>query len=180
MELAELRVFLRVAAERSFSRAATKLHRTQPAVSQAVRRLEESVGERLFDRATKDARLTDAGRLLRDYAERLLRLSDEAESAVRDLRDLRRGRVLIGANEASVHVVLPLIDRFRKQHPLVHMDVRRDPGPPDWRRSDPRQPGLRRADLSAGRAPARLDHARDRRAGDAGAPGPSASRQPRK
>ena len=127
MELSELRVFLRVAAERSFSRAATKLHRTQPAVSQAVRRLEESVGERLFDRATKDASLTEAGRLLRDYAERLLRLSEEAESAVKDLRDLRRGRVLIGANEASVHAVLPLIARFREAHPLVHVDVRRIP-----------------------------------------------------
>ena len=120
-------MFLKVAAERSFSRAAMKLHRTQPAVSQAVRRLEESVGERLFDRATKDATLTDAGRLLRDYAERLLRLSEEAESAVKDLRDLRRGRVLIGANEASVHAVLPLIARFREAHPLVHVDVRRIP-----------------------------------------------------
>ena len=127
VELSELRVFLKVAAERSFSRAAMKLHRTQPAVSQAVRRLEESVGERLFDRATKDAALTDAGRLLRDYAERLLRLSEEAEGAVRDLRDLRRGRVLIGANEASVHVVLPIIARFRQAHPLVHVDVRRIP-----------------------------------------------------
>lgn len=127
MELSELRVFLKVAAERSFSRAAMKLHRTQPAVSQAVRRLEESVGERLFDRATKDATLTDAGRVLRDYAERLLRLSEEAEIAVRDLRDLRRGRVLIGANEASVHVALPLIARFRERHPLVHVDVRRVP-----------------------------------------------------
>ena len=127
MELNELRVFLRVAAERSFSRAAMKLHRTQPAVSQAVRRLEDSVGERLFDRGTKDASLTDAGRLLRDYAERLLRLSEEAEAAVRDLRDLRRGRVLIGANEASVHAVLPLIARFRTHHPLVHVDVRRIP-----------------------------------------------------
>ena len=125
MELSELRVFLKVAAERSFSRAAMKLHRTQPAVSQAVRRLEESVGERLFDRATKDASLTEAGRLLRDYAERLLRLSEEAEGAVKDLRDLRRGRVLIGANEASVHAVLPLIARFRQVHPLVHVDVRR-------------------------------------------------------
>ena len=113
MELSELRVFLKVAVERSFSRAAMKLHRTQPAVSQSVRRLEESVGERLFDRATKDATLTDAGRLLRDYAERLLRLSEEAEIAVKDLRDLRRGRVLIGANEASVHPVLPLIARTR-------------------------------------------------------------------
>ena len=127
MELSELRVFLKVATERSFSRAAMKLHRTQPAVSQAVRRLEESVGERLFDRATKDATLTDAGRLLRDYADRLLRLSEEAEAAVKDLRDLRRGRVLIGVNEASVHVVLPLIDRFRESHPLVHVDVRRVP-----------------------------------------------------
>ena len=127
MELSELRVFLKVATERSFSRAAMKLHRTQPAVSQAVRRLEESVGERLFDRATKDASLTDAGRLLRDYAERLLRLSEEAESAVKDLRDLRRGRVLIGANEASVHIVLPITARFRQAHPLVHVDVRRIP-----------------------------------------------------
>ena len=104
-----------------------KLHRTQPAISQAVRRLEESVGERLFDRATKDATLTEAGRLLRDYADRLLRLSEEAEEAVKDLRDLRRGRVLIGCNEASVHAVLPLIERFRGAHPLVHVDVRRIP-----------------------------------------------------
>jgi DNA-binding transcriptional LysR family regulator len=127
VELSELRVFLRVADERSFSRAAMKLHRTQPAVSQSVRRLEDSVGERLFDRATKDATLTDAGRLLRNYAERLLRLSEEAETAVKDLRDLRRGRVLIGANEASVHAVLPLVQRFRDAHPLVHVDVRRVP-----------------------------------------------------
>src|SRR5688500_236579 len=127
MELSELRVFLTVASERSFSKAARQLHRTQPAISQAVRRWEERVGERLFDRATKDATLTEAGRLLRDYADRLLRLSEEAEEAVKDLRDLRRGRVLIGCNEASVHAVLPLIAKFRLAHPLVHVDVRRIP-----------------------------------------------------
>ncbi len=127
MELSELRVFLHVSSERSFSRAALKLHRTQPAVSQSIRRIENSLGERLFDRTTKDATLTEAGHLLRDYAERLLRLSEEAESAIRDLKDLRRGRVLIGANEASVHVILPLIERFRKTYPLVHIDVRRVP-----------------------------------------------------
>jgi DNA-binding transcriptional LysR family regulator len=125
MELSELRVFLRVASERSFSRAAMKLHRTQPAVSQSIRRIEGDLGERLFDRSTKDATLTEAGRLLKDYAERLLRLEEEAEAAVRELKDLQRGRVLIGANEASVHVVLPLIARFRNEHPLVHVDVRR-------------------------------------------------------
>lgn len=125
MELNELRVFLRVASERSFSRAAMKLHRTQPAVSQSIRRIEGDLGERLFDRSTKDATLTEAGRLLKDFAERMLRLEEEAEAAVRELKDLQRGRVLIGANEASVHIVLPLIARFRKEHPLVHVDVRR-------------------------------------------------------
>jgi DNA-binding transcriptional LysR family regulator len=125
MELSELRVFLRVASERSFSRAAMKLHRTQPAVSQSIRRVEADLGERLFDRSTKDATLTEAGRLLKEYAERMLRLEEEAEAAVRELKDLQRGRVLIGANEASVHVVLPLIARFRTEHPLVHVDVRR-------------------------------------------------------
>lgn len=127
MELAELRVFLTVAAERSFSRAAAKLHRTQPAVSQAIRRLEEEIGERLFDRSSKDGTLTEAGRVLREYAERLQRLSEEAESSVRELRDLQRGRVRIGANEAAVHVLLPLIERFRTAHPAIMIDVRRVP-----------------------------------------------------
>ena len=113
MDLSELQVFLTVASERSFSRAAAKLHRTQPAVSQAIRRLEDELGERLFDRSSKQGALTEAGRVLREYAQRLMRLSEEAEQAVRELRDLRRGRVLIGANEAAVHALLPLIGRFR-------------------------------------------------------------------
>ena len=127
MDLAELRVFLTVASERSFSRAAAKLHRTQPAVSQAIRRLEDAVGERLFDRSSKDGTLTEAGRVLRDYAERLQRLSEEAQLSVRELRDLQRGRVLIGSNEGGVHVLLPLIERFREKHPRILVDVRRVP-----------------------------------------------------
>ena len=74
MDVAELQVFLTVAAERSFSRAAERLHRTQPAVSQAVRRLEEGIGERLFDRSSKGGRLTEAGELLLGYAQRLVQL----------------------------------------------------------------------------------------------------------
>jgi DNA-binding transcriptional LysR family regulator len=127
VDLAELQVFLTVASERSFSRAAARLHRTQPAVSQAIRRLEDDLGERLFDRSAKDGKLTEAGRVLLDYAQRLMRLAEEAESAVRDLRDLQRGRVLVGANEAAVHVLLPLIDRFRDQHPKIQLDIRRVP-----------------------------------------------------
>jgi len=127
MDFTELHVFLTVAAERSFSRAAAKLHRTQPAISQAVRRLEDELGERLFDRSSKQGSLTEAGRVLRDYAQRLMRLSEEAEMAVRELRDLRRGRVLIGANEAGVHALLPFIARFRQRHPQIQVDVRRVP-----------------------------------------------------
>jgi DNA-binding transcriptional LysR family regulator len=127
VDLAELNVFLTVAAERSFSRAAARLHRTQPAVSQAVRRLELELGESLFDRSSKDGALTDAGQLLREHAERLMRMADEAERAVRELRDLRRGRVLIGANEAAVHTLLPLIRGFQERHPAVQVEVRRVP-----------------------------------------------------
>jgi DNA-binding transcriptional LysR family regulator len=127
MDLSALKVFLAVAHERSFSRAAAKVHRTQPAVSQAVRRLEVELGEQLFDRSSKNGTLTEAGRMLENYGQRLVRLAEETESAVRELRDLRRGRVLIGANEAAVHTLLPLISRFRQRHPEITIDVRRVP-----------------------------------------------------
>jgi DNA-binding transcriptional LysR family regulator len=127
MDLSGLKTFLAVAEERSFSRAAAKVHRTQPAVSQAVRRLEEDLGEQLFDRSSKSGTLTDAGRMLQNYGQRLVRLAEETESAMRELRDLRRGRVLIGANEAAVHTLLPLIGRFRGRYPDIAIDVRRVP-----------------------------------------------------
>jgi DNA-binding transcriptional LysR family regulator len=127
MDLTTLRIFLAVAEERSFSRAAAKVHRTQPAVSQAVRRLEDDLGEELFDRSSKNGTLTDAGRVLQNYGQRLVRLAEETESAMRELRDLRRGRVLIGANEAAVHTLLPLMARFRQKVPDITVDVRRVP-----------------------------------------------------
>src|SRR6516162_9315600 len=127
MDLQALRIFLMVAQERSFSRAAAKVHRTQPAVSQAVRRLEQEFGEQLFDRSSKTGTLTEAGRMLQNYGQRLIRLAEETESAMRELRDLRRGRVLIGANEAAVHTLLPLIARFRQRYRDIAADVRRVP-----------------------------------------------------
>jgi DNA-binding transcriptional LysR family regulator len=126
MNLSELQVFLTIAAERSFSKAAGRLHRTQPAVSQALKRLEDELGERLIERSSKEGRLTEAGRVLQDYAERLMRLAGEADAAVRELRDLRRGRVLIGANEGTVHSLLPLVSRFRDRYPAIHVEVRRE------------------------------------------------------
>src|SRR5438128_4761112 len=127
MGIAALKTCLAGAQERSFSRAAAKVHRTQPAVSQAVRRLEVDLGEQLFDRSSKTGTLTDAGKVLQNYGQRLVRLAEEAESAMRELRDLRRGRVLIGANEAAVHTLLPVIGRFRGSYPDIAIDVRRRP-----------------------------------------------------
>jgi DNA-binding transcriptional LysR family regulator len=125
MTLDDLRAFTAVAAERSFSRAARTLHRTQPAVSQAIRRLEERCGERLIERSSRDGTLTEAGALLLDYAQRTIRLVEEAATAVSELRDVKKGRVIVGANEAGVHTLLPLMQAFHATYPSILVDVRR-------------------------------------------------------
>jgi DNA-binding transcriptional LysR family regulator len=94
-------------------------------VSQAVRRLEEAAGERLIDRSSRDGTLTEAGEVLLDYTTRLLRLVDEAAAAVADLRDVKTGRVRIGANEAGVHTLLPIVAAFRESHPAILVEVQR-------------------------------------------------------
>lgn len=125
MELSQLETFLAVADERSFSRAATRLHRTQPAVSQVIRKLEEDVGEALFDRSARDASLTPAGELLRDYALRLIALRREAASALGELKSLERGRLHLAANEYTCMYLLPVIDAFRREYPQITVTVQR-------------------------------------------------------
>lgn len=125
MDLAALQVFLAVARERSFSRAAEKLYRTQPAVSIAIRRLEEWVGQPLFVRGARQGKLTDAGRLLAEYAQRMLNLREEIRKGMDDLRALRRGQLSLGVNESSIHALLPALARYRKLYPDVHMAVER-------------------------------------------------------
>src|SRR5438128_6803893 len=83
MDISQLEVFLAVAREGGFSRAADKLYRTQSAVSQAIRKLESEIGESLFDRSSRDGQLTDAGHVLQEYAERLLNLRESAREADR-------------------------------------------------------------------------------------------------
>jgi DNA-binding transcriptional LysR family regulator len=125
MELSQLETFLAVAEEKSFSRAATRLHRTQPAVSQVIRKLEDSVGEVLLDRASRDGALTAAGELLRDYAQRLLALRREASSALGELKSLERGRLQLAANEYTCMYLLPAVDAFRRAFPQVSVTVNR-------------------------------------------------------
>ena len=125
MDINQLEVFLAVAQEKSFSRAAETLHRTQPAVSQAIRRLESELGEVLFDRSSKDGTLTAAGRVLLDFSQQMLNLRHHAHSAIRELRDLNRGKLSLGANEYTVMSLLPLIPIFRARHPHIKIEVKR-------------------------------------------------------
>jgi len=125
MDLNQLEVFVTVARERSFSRAAEALHRTQPAVSQAIQRLEETLGEKLFDRSSKDGTLTPAGEVLLDHARHILNLKRAAVDAVQELRDLKAGKVTISANEHTVFYLLPVIAKFREAHPQIKVEVHR-------------------------------------------------------
>lgn len=125
MDLNQLETFLAVAEEKSFSRAAVRLHRTQPAVSQVIRKLEADIGETLFDRAARDGSLTAAGELLKDYGLRLLALRREASSALGELRSLERGQLQLAANEYTCMYLLPAIDAFRREFPHINVTVHR-------------------------------------------------------
>lgn len=124
MELTQLEFFITVVEEGSFSKAAERVYRTQPAVSIAIRRLEEEIGAPLFERSQKTPTLTEAGELVYDYAKRILGLRDQARETVAELRSLRRGRVRIGANESTSLYLLPhLILQYREQHPNVKVEI---------------------------------------------------------
>lgn len=125
MDLYQLETFLAVIEEKGFSRAATRMRRTQPAISHAIRKLEEEVGEPLFDRSSRDGTLTASGQLLRSYAERLLRLRGETIGALEELRSLERGRLTIAANEYTCLWLLPVLDGFRAEHPQIGVTVQR-------------------------------------------------------
>ncbi len=125
MELHALKVFLAVATEKSFSRAAEKMSRTQPAVSLAVQRLESELGEKLIDRSAKDLLLTDAGRIVVEYSRRFENLEREMGTAIEELRDNATGRLTIGANESTSLYLLRHIQAYRRLYPKVKVQVRR-------------------------------------------------------
>jgi len=125
MDIAQLEVLVTVAREKSFSRAAQVLGRTQPAVSQTIRRLEEEVGAPVFDRSSKDGTLTAAGEIVVGYARQILNLRQNALTGVRDLRDVRSGKITLSANEHTVFAILPLITDFHRKHPEVKIEVKR-------------------------------------------------------
>jgi DNA-binding transcriptional LysR family regulator len=125
MDLFQLETFLAVVQTGSFSGAAKVVHRTQPAVSQVVRKLEEALGEPLFDRSSRDGRLTDAGKVLQEYAQKMLNLRREARASLEELRQLQRGTLVLAANEFTSLYLLRVLADFRRFSPMIKVEVQR-------------------------------------------------------
>jgi DNA-binding transcriptional LysR family regulator len=124
MEFSQLEFFMTVVEEGSFSKAAERVYRTQPAVSIAIRRLEEEIGAPLFERSQKTPALTEIGELVYDYAKRILSLRDQTFDVASELKSLKRGRVRIGANESTSLYLLPhLILDYRAVHPNIMVEI---------------------------------------------------------
>jgi DNA-binding transcriptional LysR family regulator len=128
MEFMQLEMLVAVVEEASVCKAADRVRRTQPAVSMALRKLEQELDASLFDRANRqDIKLTQAGEMLYEYAIQLLKLRKEAMAAIEDLNQVRTGRLRIGANESISFYLLPAItSSFQKNYPNIKIEVRCD------------------------------------------------------
>lgn len=125
MEFQQLEMFAAVVEEGSVHRAAERVYRTGPAVSIALRKLEEEIGSPLFDRSKRhDYSLTPSGKLLYSYAVRILRVRNEAVSALKELSHCKRGSLSIGTHESASLYLLPLLTQpFHKIHPTLRIEV---------------------------------------------------------
>ena len=127
MDFDQLRTFLEVAKQGSFSRAGQKVFRSQSAVSAQIRQIESEYGERLLDRSGKTVRLTPAGEVFREYAQRMLSLRDESLRAVADHGTDPRGVLALGANEATCLYVLPnVFAEYLRLYPSVQVSIYRN------------------------------------------------------
>jgi DNA-binding transcriptional LysR family regulator len=122
--LDQLRILKAIAAEGSFKRAADSLYVSQPAVSLQVQHLERQLDVPLFDRGGRRAQLTEAGRLLLSYGDRILSLCQETCRAVEDLQNLNGGTLIVGASQTTGTYLMPrMIGMFRKKYPDVSVQL---------------------------------------------------------
>src|SRR5262249_3943237 len=122
MDFAALQVFKAVADEGGISSAARKLHRVQSNVTTRIQQLEASLGATLFVREKRRLHLSSAGRLFLHYAEQMLRLSEQARSAV--LGDVPRGVLRVGTLESTAASRLPpLLARYHARYPAVRVEL---------------------------------------------------------
>lgn len=125
MDIRRLEVFCRVLELKSFTRAAEAVLLTQPTVSENVRLLEEALGEKLLDRLGREVLPTPAGRLLYEYACRIIQLRDEALQAMRRYRGDLAGTLALGASTIpGAYILPPLIESFRAPRPDIQLHLR--------------------------------------------------------
>lgn len=128
MELRQLRYFLAVAECESFTRGAEKVAISQPSLSIQIAALEDELGASLFDRLGRQVALTEAGRLFREHAQRVIRETELATQAVRDLTGAEKGRLVVGAlSTINSYVIPPLVCRFKQRFPHVDLHVYAQP-----------------------------------------------------
>ncbi len=126
MDFDQLETFLEVARHASFSRAAEKRFRTQPAISSQIRSLEEEVGARLFDRSGGKVSLTGAGKAFQKYAEEALESKRAIIAAMAEMERVPRGELVVGANEGTcLHILPEVFAEFKKQYPSVSVSISR-------------------------------------------------------
>jgi len=122
MEFHQLRYFVAVAEKRHFTKAARGLHVAQPSVSRAIRVLEEELGTSLFHRMKGNVALTPAGETLLPWARRVLADVDGATGEVRELADLRRGRLAVGATPSlTITLLPPALAKFHTAYPGIDL-----------------------------------------------------------
>jgi DNA-binding transcriptional LysR family regulator len=126
MDFDQLETFLEVARHTSFSRAAEKRFRTQPAISSQIRSLEEEVGARLFDRSGGKVALTAAGKLFQQYAEQTLDARKTMLITLAEMERVPRGEIVVGANEGTcLHILPEVFAEFKKLYPNVGVQISR-------------------------------------------------------
>jgi DNA-binding transcriptional LysR family regulator len=126
MDFDQLETFLAVARYSSFSRAAERRFRTQPAISSQIRALEEEVGAKLFDRSGGRVALTGAGKVFQEYAEQTLDSRRSMLTAVAEMERVPRGEIVVGANEGTcLHILPEVFAEFRKLYPEVGVQISR-------------------------------------------------------
>ena len=145
INLHQLRIFQAVATHHSYTRAAEELYLSQPAVSLQVRALERTIGLPLFEKSGRTLRLTDAGRELLTYSDRIFALLDETKLVLEELSGARRGLVKVAASTtARIYVVPTALGVFHNLNPDVKLTLdalSEDLG--EWR------PGVRRRHAEA-------------------------------
>ncbi|MFL6442286.1 MAG: LysR family transcriptional regulator, partial [Candidatus Sulfotelmatobacter sp.] len=126
MDFDQLETFLEVARHASFSRAAEKRFRTQPAISSQIRGLEEEVGAKLFDRSGGKVSLTAAGKAFVKYVEDTLDARKAMMVSIAEMERVPRGEIIVGANEGTCLHILPYVFAdFKKQYPDVSVNIKR-------------------------------------------------------